>query len=157
MSASENPTTGSEAGQLRYTLAYGLVPATEAMSDASVASAAAATDDRMRVLARLSEKSRKLRQSEKVMQALYDSSTNAQERRDLDLQTSEARYERGLCDSRFTAIANNGPFRDPGPQADRELRDALQAVDNAIRNTAAVVALLKAVHGLVAAFPAEST
>ena len=114
-------------------------------------------DERILVLLRLDKKSRKLLQSVEVLSALYDASTNGQERRQLDLQRDEARNERNLCDARYSAIDNNGPFRHPGPQADAALLASIQRVDQAMANSAAVGAVLAAVHGLVRAFPAEST
>lgn len=161
MSESINVTGTGELRNLRALLAFRRVPSAANGHDEAVELsaplAAEADDDRMMVLARLGEKSRKLHQSEGVLQGLYDSSTDPQERRELDLQIDESWAERQLCDSRFRAIAANGPFSNPGPQADSELLDAINSVDAAIRNTAAVQALLQAVSGLVRAFPARST
>ncbi len=122
-----------EPTRLRATLAFRRATPSAASRYVSAALAEAAADEpddeRMMLLSRLGEKSRKLLQGEGVLQGLYDSSTDGQERRQLDLQMDEAWAERQICDSRFRAIANNGPFANPGPQADQDLLDAIQAVE----------------------------
>jgi hypothetical protein len=143
--------------KLRAPLAFGRHDESAQGGDGAVAQAVAGGSERIVLMGRLGEKSRKLFQAEGVLQGLYDSSTDAQERRELDLQIDECFNERRLCNTRFDAIANNQPFNNPGPQADQDLLNAIDAVDTAFRNTAAVAALLGAVHGLVKAFPASST
>lgn len=161
MSEENRSTATDEPKKMRVTLAFRRArPRAIGNGEMALSPAPAAADrddERMMLLGRLEDKSLKLLQSEGVLQSLYDSSTDAQERRELDRQIDEAWSERQLCDSRRRAIANNGPFTNPGEQADEDLLDAINAVDAAIRNSAAVGDLLRAVHGLVKAFPANST
>jgi hypothetical protein len=120
-------------------------------------SAQSAIGDRIKIKFRLDEKAGKLRDCERVLEALLRAGGTPQALQAIDRQLDETRIERRLCDARRDAIDNNGPFNDPGQAADAALLAAIQTVDAAVKNTAALSALLSAIHGLVEAFPASST
>ena len=118
-----------------------------------------ANDDleRATVMLRLGEKSRKLLASEQALGIALERPQSDEQYRRIDLELDETRNERIYCDARFSAVNNGRAFSDPGPQEEAKLTDSINAVDRALQNTAALEALLTAVHGLVAAYPASST
>jgi len=138
---------------LRFRAAAGAaaVAATKPQDDAQ------ADDDRVKVMLRLDAKARKLMASEQSLQIARDAASSDEQYRRIDLELDEAKSERMFCDSRFSAIDAGRPFSDPGPDAENRLLAAIDAVDRALQNTAAVEAMLGAVHNLVAAYPASST
>ena len=139
---------------LRFRAAH---PGTMAAAAVEPQDAAASDDDRVKVMLRLDAKAKRLMASEASIQVARDAAPNDEQYRRLDLELDEARNERMQCDSRFTAIDAGRPFHDPGPDQENRLLGAIDAVDRALQNTAAVDALLGAVHNLVQAYPASST
>lgn len=117
----------------------------------------ASDETRVTVMLRLSAKIRKLIASEEALRTARDAADSEERYREIDLELDDARAERMLCEARKDAVESDRPFRDPGPDAETRLLDAIQRVDRALQNSAAVSELLAAVHELIGAYSARST
>ena len=113
--------------------------------------------ERRKVLGYLSDKILKLDQSESVLEALVEDTMDPNTYADIAEQLRETRGELSYCRARYTAINRGLPFRAPSRDDELALLAAIQRVSSALANTNALVALLGAIHGLVAAYAAGST
>lgn len=113
--------------------------------------------DRNRVLSKLNDKITALLNSRNELTRRIARETNAAMKNRLDLNRAAVRAELVRCRRRYSAIANNKPFGDPGQVAEQELLASIQAADASIAGSAAATALMAAFSRLVAAYPASST
>jgi len=114
-----------------------------------------AQDPREKVIEKLGDKILKL--NEAIFELEGRQPQNPAQAAAIALRLAEARAEAELCEARSDAIAANGPFNDPGPEAEDALLDAMNAVDAATAAGAATSALLAATYSLVQAYRAQST
>lgn len=113
--------------------------------------------DRERMMFSLGAKMRKLDQCAQILKARLDTTTNGAQYDRIALQLRETRGEHYLCEARYDAINRGLPFTALSRADELALLNAIRRVDQAIANSAAVTALLNAVHGLVQAFSASDT
>jgi hypothetical protein len=128
-----------------------------ATPEASKDDAAGGGADKARVMTHLITKYLKLDDAASALQARLAQTTNPQTYDEIALMLAETRSEQSLCKARYDAIDADQPFTDPGPEVEDALLAAIRAVDIATQTSAAVNALLEAVHGVIQAYAARST
>lgn len=118
---------------------------------------AAEMDDRQTTLNNLNAKMQKLTQSDRVLEALQDGTTDSDKYNQIAAQLDDLRAEFSYCRARYSAINRGLPFKGLSQADETALLNAIHAVNQAIANTQAWGALLAAVHGLIEAYAARDT
>ena len=83
--------------------------------------------------------------------------TSQDEAAEIEELLFEAQEEAERCEARIEVLVANGPFNDPGPEAEADLLEAMNEVDQATALGAATSALLAASHQLIQAYSAQGT
>jgi len=122
-------------------------------NDDAGAQAAADSDQlapRDKIIENLSNKMFKL--SDAIAELGNRVPTSQAEADEIEGLLDDAREEAERCEARINALVANGPFNDPGTDAQDALLDAMNEVDAATAAGAATSALLAATHDLIQAY-----